>query len=840
MSAHRFKLVMLLCVALGAVPAIANDLESAQNQFRTGKYKAAEAVAFAAVESGIWNERWPRLLIQCQLEQGKYAEALQTYDTAIRRYPTSMTLRLLGLEAIRFNNLSERSEEERKRFFQLLQSSPLRFASRDSLIAAGRYFVDEGEDARQVLEMFYDRVRDSNPDFLEAYIATAELALEKGDYKVAAETLAEAERIDDTDPRTSYLKARAFESSDAKVTAAALQQALELNPNHIPSLLMLAELALDRELYDDAKSSIAQVLKINPSEPDAWALQSVIAHLEGDPKREQEMRRKALSTWHENPRVDYLIGSKLSQKYRFAEGAAYQRRALEFDPDYHAANFQLAQDLLRLGNDDKGWTLAKSVAEDDPYNVVAHNLLTLHDRIKDFSILEAGDIHVRMDPEEADVYGEAVLELLTEARATLCEKYDVQPDAPIMVEIFPEQKDFAIRTFGLPGGAGYLGVCFGRVITANSPASQGERPHNWKSVLWHEFCHVVTLEKTKNRMPRWLSEGISVYEERMRNPTWGESMTPQYREMILNESLTPVSKLSSAFLSPPSALHLQFAYYESSLVIEFLIEKHGIESLKMALVSLGDGLSIDDALTRSVGSLDRLDVEFATYAREKAEAFAPDADWSREELPTETTTTELAKWVDEHPENYWGLRSLAEAWITEKQDEKALPLLEKIVELGAVTPERDGPLELLADVYQRLGRAKREREIREQVLAISSDALPSYRRLIEIATEQNEWQQVLEYSEQMLAIQPLQPFGYQHMATAAEQLKRPEKEVRPLKTLLQMDPIDPAALNFRLARAGFETGDTALAKRHVLAALEDAPRYRDAHRLLLEIVESER
>ncbi|WP_345683892.1 tetratricopeptide repeat protein [Novipirellula caenicola] len=831
---------MLLCVALGAVPAIANDLESAQNQFRTGKYKAAEAVAFAAVESGIWNERWPRLLIQCQLEQGKYAEALQTYDTAIRRYPTSMTLRLLGLEAIRFNNLSERSEEERKRFFQLLQSSPLRFASRDSLIAAGRYFVDEGEDARQVLEMFYDRVRDSNPDFLEAYIATAELALEKGDYKVAAETLAEAERIDDTDPRTSYLKARAFESSDAKVTAAALQQALELNPNHIPSLLMLAELALDRELYDDAKSSIAQVLKINPSEPDAWALQSVIAHLEGDPKREQEMRRKALSTWHENPRVDYLIGSKLSQKYRFAEGAAYQRRALEFDPDYHAANFQLAQDLLRLGNDDKGWTLAKSVAEDDPYNVVAHNLLTLHDRIKDFSILEAGDIHVRMDPEEADVYGEAVLELLTEARATLCEKYDVQPDAPIMVEIFPEQKDFAIRTFGLPGGAGYLGVCFGRVITANSPASQGERPHNWKSVLWHEFCHVVTLEKTKNRMPRWLSEGISVYEERMRNPTWGESMTPQYREMILNESLTPVSKLSSAFLSPPSALHLQFAYYESSLVIEFLIEKHGIESLKMALVSLGDGLSIDDALTRSVGSLDRLDVEFATYAREKAEAFAPDADWSREELPTETTTTELAKWVDEHPENYWGLRSLAEAWITEKQDEKALPLLEKIVELGAVTPERDGPLELLADVYQRLGRAKREREIREQVLAISSDALPSYRRLIEIATEQNEWQQVLEYSEQMLAIQPLQPFGYQHMATAAEQLKRPEKEVRPLKTLLQMDPIDPAALNFRLARAGFETGDTALAKRHVLAALEDAPRYRDAHRLLLEIVESER
>ena len=47
------------------------------------------------------------------------------------------------------------------------------------------------------------------------------------------------------------------------------------------------------------------------------------------------------------------------------------------------------------------------------------------------------------------------------------------------------------------GGAGFLGVCFGSVITANSPASQSASPANWQSVLWHEFCHVVTLQKTK-------------------------------------------------------------------------------------------------------------------------------------------------------------------------------------------------------------------------------------------------------------------------------------------------------------------------------------------------------
>ena len=58
--------------------------------------------------------------------------------------------------------------------------------------------------------------------------------------------------------------------------------------------------------------------------------------------------------------------------------------------------------------------------------------------------------------------------------------------------------------------------------------------------MWHELCHVVTLAKTKNRMPRWLSEGISVYEERLRNAAWGQRMNGPYRELILAGQAAPV------------------------------------------------------------------------------------------------------------------------------------------------------------------------------------------------------------------------------------------------------------------------------------------------------------
>ena len=129
------------------------------------------------------------------------------------------------------------------------------------------------------------------------------------------------------------------------------------------------------------------------------------------------------------------------------------------------------------------------------YDVTAFNLSTLHDQMAKFQTLTNANFIVHMSPLEAGLYGDRVLDLLSRARATLTRKYGVELTKPTVVDIFPEQKDFAVRTFGMPDNPGYLGVCFGSVITANSPASQAPNPANWEDVLWHEFCHVVTLDR---------------------------------------------------------------------------------------------------------------------------------------------------------------------------------------------------------------------------------------------------------------------------------------------------------------------------------------------------------
>ncbi len=88
---------------------------------------------------------------------------------------------------------------------------------------------------------------------------------------------------------------------------------------------------------------------MNAQHPIAWALKSVIAHLQGDYEKEGEYRKEALKPWKLNPEVDYTIGTKLSRHYRFDEAATALNRSLSMVPDYQPAMFALAQDLLRLG-----------------------------------------------------------------------------------------------------------------------------------------------------------------------------------------------------------------------------------------------------------------------------------------------------------------------------------------------------------------------------------------------------------------------------------------------------------------------------------------------------------
>lgn len=804
--------------------------------YRSGKYAECVDAAAKAIADDDFSENYRLLKIRSELELGRYADAVQTLETALKRFSGSIELRWVGRDACRLGGKPERAKELEVEIASLIRQSAYRYSDSVNQVVIGRYLLSQGMDPKQVLVGTYSEVKKRQPNLALAHLATGDLALEKNDFALAAESYHQALKIDPADPDAHFGLAQAFAPSDSDKAKQSLAAALKLNPHHVPSLLLIAEEQIDAEQYDDAEKTLRQVTAVNPHRPEAATFRAVLGHLRGDNDAEERHYKAALRPWPANPAVNHLLGKKLSQKYRFAEGAEHQRKSLALDPAYLPAKMQLAQDLLRLGEEEEGLALAQEVYQQDGYNVVAHNLVTLQESLAKFRTLQDDGLMVRMDAREAELYGPRVLALLKRAKRELCTKYDVQITRPIVVEMFPRQEDFAIRTFGLPGGAGFLGVCFGTVITANSPASQTQSPASWEATLWHEFCHVVTLQKTQNKMPRWLSEGISVYEERQADPTWGQSINPRYRKMMLGDELTPVSELSGAFLSPKSPLHLQFAYFESSLVVEYLIEQHGLETLKKLLVDLGVGMPINEALARHAGSIAALDTQFAEYARKKANEMAPMADWSEPELPRRASAEMIAAWVKEHPNNYGGLLRLARQRMSQKQWEAAKEPLNKMVELYPQDAGSESPYLLLGEVYRELGENQEEQAVLEKLAGLSADNVEVFSRLTELASQAENWDLTLRFAARWLGVNPLQPAPHRRAAEAAEKLGDDALAIDSYQALLLLDPLDPAELHLRLATALERRGDLPAAKRHAIFALEETPRFRAAHERLLSIV----
>ena len=839
MSASRpLRLWLVLAAALAAAAPAASpaaEVADAQKLFWSGKYAECVAACDEAIEDREFDEEWYLLKIRAQLATGQYPQALRTYEEALDRHDRSIPVLLAGYDVLRRNDRPDEADEALLIIRTIAARSPRRYTDAPSRVALGRALVHSDADARQVLELFFDPAKKDSPASADPWLAGGELALDKHDYALAAESFQEAAKRTPDDPDVYFGLARSFES-DAERAAEALAKALELNPFHTDSLLFQADGLVDREDFEKAEALLKQVLEINPRHHRASAYRAVLAHFAGDRASEQKHRASALASWTTNPEVDHLIGRKLSQNYRFAEGAACQRKALEFVPSYRPAKEQLCQDLLRLGQEDEGWRIAAEVFKEDPYNVLAYNLVTLHDTIGKFRTLENDHFVLRMEPREAQIYGERVMRLLERGRQKLVGKYGVDLGGKVVVEIFDKQKDFAVRTFGLPGGEGFLGVCFGDVVTVNSPATRPGRASNWEAVVWHEFCHVVTLNKTRNKMPRWLSEGISVYEERQETPSWGQVMNPPYRELILDGKATPVSKLSSAFLRPPTPMHLQFAYYESSMVVEYVIERFGIEALRKVLADLGDDVPINAALARHTEPIDKLDAAFEQWLKGKANELAAGVDWEKPEIDLDAGSAAMREWNEKHPSSFWGLLGEGRALIAERKWKEAVAPLEKAAKLYPTYGEAGGPYLLLAAAHREMGDAAAERAMLEKHLALDDDAIEPRLRLMEVAAAAQDWKAVRRVAEETLAVNPLVPPPHRYLAKAAAALGERAPAIEAHRTLLMLDPLDRADHHYQLAKLLVEDKKLPEARAEVVRALEEAPRFREAHKLLLKIV----
>jgi len=865
------------CALLGQVPAtspvgissqvpVAADAppqtpaDAAVALLRHGDYAQAQAAAEALRTRLEYEEINWRTEAEALLAQGHYEEARALLARGIGGYfDDSLRLHLLAHEANLYSGHEAEAKDLLKEAANLISGNRLPSRSSPQLLAdAGEVALLGGADPKLVLDTYFNPAQQGTPASRDAFLGAGKLALDKHDYDLASRTFTAGLLKFPGDADLLWGMAASFRDGDSRKMTDYAQKALDSNPHHVPTMLILAEFALDSEKYDAARGMLDEILKINPKQAEALALYSVVTTLAPNAPNPaaiaEDYRKKALASWATNPKVDYLIGLKLAQDYRFEEGAAEERRALALDPEYNPARIQLAETLLRLGQEDEGWKLAADARKADTYDVEAFNLVSLHEDIANYVELNDNPhFHLRMSPEEAPIYGKRALDLLEKVRAAMTEKYGLTLDKPTLIEIYPNPQDFSVRTFGMPDIGEFLGVTFGPVVTINSPTSHDA---NWRDVMWHEFTHVVTLTLTHNKMPRWLSEGISVYEENQADPSWGQKMSLADYNRITTGKMQPISGMSAAFLTARSPADTSFAYFESLLVVQYLIEKHGLPKMKDLLKAVAGGQSMNAALESTYGPLPELDKDFAQYALDQAAKLphgldlTPPAEQNSDAADAGLVVSLTGNVISSGPAPadakpsepkpggfYAKMNDIADA-VDKKEWPEARDKLNEITSTGIYIPGPENPYILVAKVAREMKDTAAEKAALLTIVSHEADAREAVTRLLEIAQDEKDWASVARWGEAWVAINPTAPSAWRALFAAYQQLGKTPDAIEAGRVMVLLDPPDLPSVHYQLAKL-YQPTDISAARRNVLEALEEAPRFHAAYDLLTSIPPSE-
>lgn len=233
--------------------------------------------------------------------------------------------------------------------------------------------------------------------------------------------------------------------------------------------------------------------------------------------------------------------------------------------------------------------------------------------------------------------------------------------------------------------------------------------------------------------------------------------------------------------------------------------------------------------------MEKLDTEFAAHARQLASNVGPRLDWTKPDRRTIASEAAVEKFIGENPNNFDALVAQADRLLEAGQWEAAKAPLKKLIELYPDQHDSDSAYSRLARAHRELQETAEETAILVRLADLSADATDAFQRLMELAAARQDWPAALEYAARYHAVDPLRPEPHRLEAEAHEALGQRPAAIAAYRTLLKLGPSDPAKIHFRLARLLHAERDPG-AKREVLLALEEAPRYREAHALLLEIV----
>lgn len=800
----------------------------------TGDYSTAEAKAkeFLKADAGDGSVRVA--LGEALFQTGRYADAGAEFEKATAQSKGAIWLRaVLGRARALFAvGRDEQGRELLQELIRYYNSNPPSSAEELTLVARGLVYLEKFKDANDL----YIDAREADSEYVEAYISQGVLLNEKYNYGDAASLFRDALKINSNsaDARVGLAHSKRLESNEEPL--AEVDRALAINANHTGALVLRAWLDLEAGRPEGAEERIRRALQVAPSLVDAMAIRAAGFYLaDKKPDLEGEIKR-ALAT---NPRAGSLF-STLAHfaviNRRYAESVEFGRRAVELSPRLWPARTELGIQLLRTGREAEGRAELQRTFDGDPFNVWAKNTLDLLDSMREFRDTVRSPFIVRAAAKDSDVVSTYAADLLEDAHKKLTAKYKFTPRGPITVELFSNHEDFAVRSLGLPG-LGALGVCFGQVIAMDSPLAREAGSFNWGSTLWHEFAHVITLQITDYRIPRWFSEGLSVFEERRARPGWGDDWIPQWLKAFSDGRFVKIDDLEAAFTRPRSPDQVPLAYFQASMLCEYIDEKFGFDAILRMLALYKQGVKTPEVFERALSvKAAEFDRAFSEYIRGKVSgylsALGSGPGGAGSQAPSKDALLGILR---ARPDDFYANLRLGSMFKSEGDADRAIQHLKRAAELMPFYVGEENPYSQLAEIYESRGQKAEATAILDALVRLDEDNIDALKRLARLRLELGDQQGALEAMKASFYIHPFDTNLHKQAGEVYLEQGNAAAAVREFSVVVALNPPDAAGAHYDVARAFVAGNNTTEARRAVLRALEVAPGFEKAQELLLKL-----
>jgi tetratricopeptide (TPR) repeat protein len=834
LSVRRACIAWVLLLAAGTMPSAqapasrqASPTSSpAARALNSGQFDEVERLLKGATDAGS-----VALRARAQIAQGRYAEAQALLTPVASAQPDSEPALELGLLELYLGRRQEgigRLRTLTGRLSPRTAQDYLRLARAATALAG----FQDAEAFKEANRLFRDANRLA-PDDADINAAWGELFRDKHDPANAMKSFGEALRVDENHVGALVGAAQVNSGMNPPAARAALERALKVNPNSVPAHLLQAELELDDRDRDSARASIKKALSINPSSLEARSLEAAMARLEDQTGEFERLVQDVLKINPTFGEVYRVAGDHLARNYRFDEAVTLARRAVALDAENTRAYADLGTHLLRTGDEPGARIALERAFKGDAFDQSVFNQLDLLDTLDKYVTITDGDIVMRLDPSEVGVMREYAMPLAKQALQTLQKQYEFKVTGPILIEMFPKHDHFAVRTIGLPGFIGALGACFGRVVTLDSPNARDPGDFHWGETLWHEIAHVITLQMSNNRIPRWLSEGISVWEERRAQPEWGREMDMAFAQAINDDKVLKLKVLNEGFSDPQL---ISLSYYQASLVVDHIVDTYGEPALRAFIRAYGEGLETEAAVKEVLGvSLDQLQTGFDARLEKQYATLRKSLQTPKFE--SKPTLEDLKKAAETTPESFAVQMQLAMALHQAKDPKAAIQALERASKLAPTATGDNNPNKMIAAIATELKDDARTIQALDAVVRTDSADIDSARQLAKLLEPVGDAKRSEDAYRRVVGIDPFDRDAQAAYGRLALRRKDNDSALRAFRAVLATNPSDRAQAHVDLAEAYISAGQVPEAKKEILAALEIAPSFERAQDLLLKVVE---